>query len=535
MINKSKKNKLKKSLLLSLSLVLLGASVIDISFVKNNNIAYSDTIVETGKRKALVIGNKNYSNASTLNNTHNDADAVAKKLNELKFEVTKKYDLKNKKDMKSTIQDFYNNINQNDTVFVYYSGHGVQIKDENYLVPTNADLKIAADAEEEAISLKYILDALKEKSNVLFVVLDACRDNPLKNKSIGQKGLSAIRAESGKQLVVLFATGENETASDYHPVKKNLGLFAGELVDVLGMENKTSDSIFNQLTSNLKKLSNGQQIPYKHTQLEGDFYFNQVASIAVPRVTATPREESPEVVVTNVYGSVDVSSKTGGILYIDGKRISEIGEGQEVSISKIKAGYRKLKMEYEGKSEEKDVYVERDNNVKVSFQYIMHIVRLPTIEREYEEKVPEGFVKVEGGTFKMGDTFGYGPSDEKPMHSVKVDSFYIGKYEVTQKEYKAVMGNNPSNFKGDNLPVESVSFNKAVEFCNKYNKLKGLPNAYDSSGNIVNWKSYRLPTEAEWEYAAKGGNKSKGYKYSGSNNLMKLLGIGITHQVRLIQ
>jgi hypothetical protein len=271
-------------LLISLSLVLSGISFIDISIIKNTNIAYSDTIVESGKRKALIIGNKNYNYATTLNNTHSDADAVAKKLSELKFEVTKKYDLKNKKDMKSVIQDFYDFINPNDTVFVYYSGHGVQIDDKNYLVPTNADLKIETDAEDEALSVDYLIKSLKDKSNVLFVVLDACRDNPLKSKSLGsKKGLQPIRNSEliGSQLVVLYATSENETASDYHPVKKNLGLFAGELVDVLGMENKTSDSIFNQLTSNLKKLSKGKQIPYKHTQLEGDFYFNQVASASI--------------------------------------------------------------------------------------------------------------------------------------------------------------------------------------------------------------------------------------------------------------
>ncbi|MBA7529429.1 Hercynine oxygenase [subsurface metagenome] len=111
---------------------------------------------------------------------------------------------------------------------------------------------------------------------------------------------------------------------------------------------------------------------------------------------------------------------------------------------------------------------------------------------------------VEGGTFQMGSNIG--GSDEKPAHTVRIKSFYIGKYEVTQKQWREVMEKNPSRFSGcDNCPVENVSWNDVQEFISKLNAKTGM--------------NYRLPTEAEWEYAARGGNKSRGYEYSGSNKV----------------
>ena len=115
-------------------------------------------------------------------------------------------------------------------------------------------------------------------------------------------------------------------------------------------------------------------------------------------------------------------------------------------------------------------------------------------------------VRVEGGTFRMGATSEQGSDvwdNEKPVHSVTLSGYYIGKTEVTQALWKAVMGNNPSHFKGDNLPVEWVSWNDCQEFIRKLNALTG--------------QNFRLPTEAEWEFACRGGNNSRGYKYSGSN------------------
>ena len=117
-------------------------------------------------------------------------------------------------------------------------------------------------------------------------------------------------------------------------------------------------------------------------------------------------------------------------------------------------------------------------------------------------------VRVEGGTFTMGATAEQASdafSDELPTHKVTLSPFLIGKYEVSQTLWFAVMGENPSVNTGINLPVDNVTWNECQTFITKLNELTG--------------KGFRLLTEAEWEYAARGGNKSKGYKYSGSNNL----------------
>ena len=128
-------------------------------------------------------------------------------------------------------------------------------------------------------------------------------------------------------------------------------------------------------------------------------------------------------------------------------------------------------------------------------------------QRAVLEKLIANMVKVEGSTFTMGATPEQGNDAyeyERPAHQVTLSDYYIGRYEVTQKEWQAVMGDNPSKFYGDNLPVDYVSCNDCQDFINKLNQLTGL--------------KFRLPTEAEWEFAARGGKQSKGYKYSGSDN-----------------
>lgn len=218
-----------------------------------------------------------------------------------------------------------------------------------------------------------------------------------------------------------------------------------------------------------------------------------------------------------------MSDAVGADVYIDDMYRGQIGANSTLVVHGISANKHFLVLQYADKKIEQDINVNSKNfvfvsNLKSSQQ---QPIQLPDGGRMYatqpNKHTPNttsdtigdfDMVFVEGGTFTMGATSEQGTDAldrEKPAHSVTVSDFYIGKYEVTQAQWRAVMGSNPSNFKGDNLPVEQVSWNDIQKFITKLNTMTG--------------KTFRLPTEAEWEYAARGGNKSKGYKYSGSNTL----------------
>ena len=199
------------------------------------------------------------------------------------------------------------------------------------------------------------------------------------------------------------------------------------------------------------------------------------------------------------------TDKSGDKIYVDNNYV-----GLSPVTTSLAFGSHTIKAERDGKYVNKMINVSQyggDNSVMLTFS---------SNETITVNGVSFTMIKVEGGTFRMGATSEQGGdaySDEKPVHSVTLSDYYIGETVVTQELWEAVMGNNPSTFKGRFLfklksaqkPVESVSWHDCKEFITKLNRLTG--------------KNFRLPTEAEWEYAARGGNKSKGYKYSGSNTI----------------
>lgn len=131
-------------------------------------------------------------------------------------------------------------------------------------------------------------------------------------------------------------------------------------------------------------------------------------------------------------------------------------------------------------------------------------------------QVPENFVLIKGGSFQMGspESEAWRSADET-QHTVTVSDFYMSKYELTQKEYEEITGNNPSSFSGENLPVENISWLDAVAYCNARSEKDGLTPVYTIDGQNISWdrsaNGYRLPTEAEWEYACRAGTTTPFY------------------------
>ena len=217
-----------------------------------------------------------------------------------------------------------------------------------------------------------------------------------------------------------------------------------------------------------------------------------------------------------ILGNLSVNYKPfGADVYIDGKKI---GQSPRV-FNGIMVGNHKVEIKKDGYgTDSKTVSILEGQTASLSGVLTTNAsssvssgtsLTGNTITIPVKDGISIDMVRVKAGTFTMGATAEMKkPEDwEKPTHRVTLtNDYYIGKYEVTQALWQAVMGSNPSYLKGNNnLPVERVSWDDCQDFLSKLNRITG--------------KTFRLPTEAEWEYAARGGNKSRGYQYSGSNNL----------------
>jgi len=236
--------------------------------------------VTYANRKALVIGNDNYMHVTKLRNAGADANAMAKSLEGVGYKVFKHLNLDEKR-FKQAIRDFRQNLNGGDEVVFFFAGHGVQLGNANYLLPTDVQGDHEDQVKDDAILLQKIMDDLEEKkTKFTLAVIDACRDNPFKGKSraIGGRGLAPTTAATGQ--MIMFSAGSGQQALDrlgHNDMDKN-GLFTRVFIKEMSKPGLSVDRILRNVRTEVVQLARSvghEQTPALYDQAIGEFFFKQ--------------------------------------------------------------------------------------------------------------------------------------------------------------------------------------------------------------------------------------------------------------------
>ncbi len=293
---------------------------------------------------------------------------------------------------------------------------------------------------------------------------------------------------------------------------KSTGKYTGKLNEGMHIIEIKKEKYKNRKENITIKAGTPKTIKYTMQARKGNIAITTSPTKAEIYINGTHKGKSPKMIYDLIIGDYNIEAKKTGYATTTKKII--ITEGQITQTKLIlQSG---LKVTINSKPQGANIYIgdsykgKAPQNIDLSFGE--HTVKLTGTDKDKykdtehtinirqngkttytlplkQEDEDYNMVFIKGGTFQMGSNNGY--EREKPVHTVTVSDFYIGKYEVTQKQWEEIMGNNPSYFKGDNLPVEQVSWNDIQEFIKKLNRKTG--------------KKYRLPTEAEWEYACRAG------------------------------
>jgi uncharacterized caspase-like protein len=240
-------------------------------------------------RVALVIGNEAYKD-SPLANPVNDARAVSAALRAAGFEVIERHNL-GALEMRRAIREFGEKLRGKGAGLFYFAGHGVQVNGRNFLIPANADIKYEDEIEDQSVDVSLVLNKMESaKARINLVILDACRNNPfVRGSRSAQQGLAAMEAPIGS--LIAYATSPGQVASD--GLGKN-GLYTQFLVREIERPGLKVEDVFKRVRAAVRQASNGRQVPWENTSLEGDFYFRpgERAEAAVSAQEARRRQEA---------------------------------------------------------------------------------------------------------------------------------------------------------------------------------------------------------------------------------------------------
>jgi formylglycine-generating enzyme required for sulfatase activity len=480
-----------------------------------------------GRQYAVLIAIDRYNYWFPLKNPVKDALSIRDILSRRYYvdEFRELYDEEaTKEGIIRLFKDLIRTTQPADSVFIFYSGHGHLDTASNtgFWIPVDGGKD--EDAQENWIpnsQIRGFISNLKARHAALFS--DSCFSGDFLDVNRGAKpgeiGQEYFRNAYGLVSRQVVTSGASETVPDEsyfalqlrQALEGNTSTYLDPLMlygDIrLGVRGTTP--LFGSLPS------------AGHQQGASFLFFLREGSAPPPKS----------------FGSLTIETKTQGTLFLDGQEIMRIPAGSSAKLSRIETGRHSLEMRYDsGATENITAVVEKDKATPLSFIYAE------------EPEVPRSFVRVPGGTFRMGseDKPGYG---ERPVHEIRIGSFIMSAFEVTVGEFRRFVsetgykttaetsgggwvwtGNdwemkadakwrNPYFSQTDSHPVVLVSWYDTVEYCNWLSRNEGRDQCYTISGTNVSCdfsrNGYRLPTEAEWEYAARSGGKD--YKYSWGN------------------
>ncbi len=400
------------------------------------------------ERIALVIGNSSYQKQA-LKNPKNDATDIAAVLRNLGFQVTLKLDL-NKIEMRQAVRSFGRKLSPDSIGFIYYSGHGVQYDGKNYLIPIGgmSQIQEAWELPDLALSIRYFTETFKHAgNNKNILILDACRDDPFSFTRNITRGLKV--SQEGRGMIIAYAAMEGQAALDG---KDRNSPYAAHLIKWLS-KNLPIEFILKRVGGAVAAETKGKQTPTYTSMIYQDLYLSsdlKQKTLSEEMIVVPP--PAPEI-------------------------ITGIENRQKLTIEeKIK---RVIPKKQHLPNMERDRYG------------IYADVEIET----WEKPVIQRFRWIEPGTFMMGSLEIEGEiyQDEVRHQVTLTEGYWIADTETTQELWEAVMRKNLSEFKGKELPVETVSWSDVQRFLRKINRIN------------ENKFSVKLPTEAQWEYAARAG------------------------------
>lgn len=250
---------------------------------RNLTLQAAPAAIQKEKRLALVIGNSAYKDAP-LSNPVNDARAMAKALHTSGFTVLLRTDVSHR-ELLEAVRDFGTRLRQGGAGVFYYAGHGMQIKGRNYLIPVGSDIQREDEVAYAGLDAQAVLDKMEAAGNgVNLMILDACRNNPfVRSFRSSTQGLAQMEAPVG--TLVAFATAPGSIASDGQGAN---GLYTRHLLDAMSKPGSKVEDVFKQVRAAVRRDSQGKQVPWESTSLEGDFYF-----VSPPSPVAEPPPPDP--------------------------------------------------------------------------------------------------------------------------------------------------------------------------------------------------------------------------------------------------